>query len=108
MSRNYDDPIYKKWRLQIYERDKFKCQWPGCNITKKLNNLRIRLYNKYYENGYINTKTLIYVPFLFAIGLIGSYIGKRLLVHIPQTKFKNLSLFFILIIGIVSIGKQFF
>ena len=62
----------------------------------------------YYENGYINTKTLIYIPFLFAIGLIGSYIGKRLLVHIPQTKFRNLSLFFILTIGIVSIGKQFF
>lgn len=62
----------------------------------------------YYENGYINTKTLIYIPFLFAIGLIGSYIGKHLLVHIPQTKFRNLSLFFILIIGIVSIGKQFF
>ena len=62
----------------------------------------------YYENGYINTKTLIYIPFLFAIGLIGSYIGKRLLVHIPQTKFRNLSLFFILIIGIISIGKQFF
>lgn len=42
MSRDYDDPIYKKWRLQIYERDKFKCQWPGCNITKKLNAHHIR------------------------------------------------------------------
>ena len=37
MLRNYDDPQYKKWRLSIYKRDKFKCQWPGCVASKKLN-----------------------------------------------------------------------
>lgn len=37
MYRNYDDPEYKKWRKDIYQRDNYKCQWPGCNITKKLN-----------------------------------------------------------------------
>lgn len=37
MLRNYDDPQYKKWRLSIYKRDKFKCQWPGCSASKKLN-----------------------------------------------------------------------
>ena len=37
MSRNYDDPQYKQWRLLVYQRDNFKCQWPGCNMTKKLN-----------------------------------------------------------------------
>lgn len=37
MSRNYDDPEYKKWRQSVYRRDKHKCQWPGCNIRTKLN-----------------------------------------------------------------------
>jgi 5-methylcytosine-specific restriction endonuclease McrA len=35
--REYDSPEYKKWRKDIYTRDNHKCQWPGCNITKKLN-----------------------------------------------------------------------
>jgi 5-methylcytosine-specific restriction endonuclease McrA len=28
MRRNYDDPVYKKWRKEIYKRDNFKCQMP--------------------------------------------------------------------------------
>lgn len=37
MLRNYDDPEYKKWRKQIYSRDNYQCQWPGCVMKKKLN-----------------------------------------------------------------------
>lgn len=36
MSRNYQDPQYKEWRKKIYARDNYKCQWPGCKNTKKL------------------------------------------------------------------------
>jgi hypothetical protein len=36
MKRDYSDPIYKKWRQQIYSRDNFICQWPGCAKNKKL------------------------------------------------------------------------
>lgn len=32
--RNYHDPAYKKWRLSIYRRDRFKCRWPGCKNPK--------------------------------------------------------------------------
>ncbi len=62
----------------------------------------------YYQNGYINTDLLIYVPFLLIIGFIGTYIGKKILKHIPQDKFKKLSLIFILLIGIVTIAKLLF
>lgn len=55
----------------------------------------------YFKNGYIHEHDLIYVPFLFAIGLIGTYIGKYILQFIPQEKFKQTSLLFILLIGIV-------
>lgn len=57
----------------------------------------------YYQNGYIHGHDLKYVPFLFLIGIVGTYIGKKILVKIPQEKFKRLSLTLILLIGIVTI-----
>lgn len=59
----------------------------------------------YYQNGYIHEHDLIYVPFLFVIGLVGTYTGKRILKFIPQDSFKRLSLILILLIGIVTIIK---
>jgi predicted restriction endonuclease len=35
--RNFNDPLYKKWRLEVYKRDNFQCQWPNCASKKKLN-----------------------------------------------------------------------
>lgn len=37
MNRNYDDPAYKKFRIDVLKRDKFKCQMPGCKSKKNLN-----------------------------------------------------------------------
>ena len=59
----------------------------------------------YYNNGYIHKHDLIYVPFLFAIGIIGTYLGKKILKYIPQNRFKQISLTFILIIGLITIIK---
>jgi len=61
----------------------------------------------YYQNGFIHKHDMVYVPFLFAIGLVGSYLGKQLLAYIPQVKFRLISLILILLIGLISIGKQF-
>jgi 5-methylcytosine-specific restriction endonuclease McrA len=36
MKRNYDDPVYKKWRIDIYKRDNFTCQMPGCRNKTQL------------------------------------------------------------------------
>lgn len=62
----------------------------------------------YMGNGYIHQHDLIYVPFLFLIGMIGTYFGKRILVFIPQSKFKSISLSFILLIGIFTVGRLLF
>lgn len=59
----------------------------------------------YYLNGYVHTHDLIYVPFLLLIGVVGTSIGKKVLDYIPQDKFKQLSLSFILIIGCVTLIK---
>lgn len=57
----------------------------------------------YFFSGYIHTHDLIYIPFLFLIGFIGTYIGKRILIKISQERFKLYSLILILIIGIVTL-----
>ena len=62
----------------------------------------------YYQNGYITKDILIYIPFLFVIGLVGTYLGKRILDKIPQEKFKQISLVLILIIGCVTIANVFY
>lgn len=36
MKRDYNDPVYKDWRLKVYKRDKFKCQMPQCNSRSRL------------------------------------------------------------------------
>jgi len=50
----------------------------------------------YYFNGYFKKELLIYVPVLFAIGFIGTYLGKRILKRISQENFKKISLILIL------------
>ena len=57
----------------------------------------------YFLNGFIKVEILIYVPFLVAIGWVGTWIGKRLLKYIPQAKFKKLSLLLIFAIGVVTL-----
>lgn len=59
----------------------------------------------YYYNGYIHKHDLIYVPFLFAIGMVGTVIGKKILHWIPHDKFKKISLSLILIIGLITLTK---
>ncbi|WP_242132631.1 sulfite exporter TauE/SafE family protein [Aestuariivivens marinum] len=61
----------------------------------------------YYNNGYIHKHDLKYVPFLFVIGLMGSFIGKKVLAYIPQSKFRRLSLLFILFIGVTTLLRIF-
>ena len=34
--RNYDDPVYKDFRIKVLKRDKFKCKMPGCKNKKNL------------------------------------------------------------------------
>ena len=57
----------------------------------------------YYQQGYIGKEELTYLPFLLVIGFVGTYIGKKILVYIPQETFRSMSLVLILIIGIITL-----
>ena len=59
----------------------------------------------YWSNGYIHRHDLIYLPFLVVIGLLGTWLGKKILDYLPQEKFRTISLVLILIIGLVTLGS---
>lgn len=61
----------------------------------------------YYQNGYIGSEEIKYVPFLFVIGLVGTFIGKKILNYIPQSKFKKISLALILVIGVFTLVNYY-
>lgn len=57
----------------------------------------------YFKNGFIHRQEIIYIPFLIGIAIIGSWIGKKILVRVPQEYFRRLSLFLILGIGMITL-----
>lgn len=36
MKRNYNDPVYEKWRKDILKRDKYSCKMPNCKNKSRL------------------------------------------------------------------------
>jgi hypothetical protein len=62
----------------------------------------------YYNNGYIHRHDLKYIPFLLVIGLLGSFLGKKILTFIPQPVFRKISLYLLLFIGIATLVQLIF
>ncbi|MBT8261261.1 MAG: sulfite exporter TauE/SafE family protein [Bacteroidia bacterium] len=57
----------------------------------------------YYFNGYMKMELLYLIPILIVIGILGTWIGKRILKYISHEQFRYIVLFLILGIGIASI-----
>lgn len=47
MFRDFKNPLYKKWRTEVYKRDHYTCQWPGCSTKKRLNAHHIRTWSNF-------------------------------------------------------------
>ena len=45
MKRDYNDPVYKEWRIRVFKRDGFTCQMPSCGHKKRLNAHHIRKWS---------------------------------------------------------------
>jgi hypothetical protein len=61
----------------------------------------------YTSNGFVSMQMLYLLPVLLLIGFTGSYIGKLILEHIPQERFKRLVLILILSVGMSMLfGKD--
>lgn len=63
MFRFYKDPLYKQWRKNVYERDHYQCQWPGCSKKTKLNAHHIKTWAEYPSLRFVvdNGITLCYL-----------------------------------------------
>jgi uncharacterized protein len=59
----------------------------------------------YWANGYILRQHLGHIPFLLGIGLLGSWLGKKILDHIPQKQFRWMVLGIILVTAVVQLVK---
>ncbi|WP_297517192.1 sulfite exporter TauE/SafE family protein [Flavobacterium sp.] len=62
----------------------------------------------YAKNGYVTLDIIYAIPVLIGISLLGSGIGKLLLRSIDQNRFKQIALFLILGIGLLTLGKVVF
>lgn len=59
----------------------------------------------YYANGYMNKDLFFLIPFLLGISIVGSWIGKKILAHIPQKQFRWLVLGVVLVTAAIQLVK---
>lgn len=59
----------------------------------------------YLENSFLRRDFYWYVPGLLLIAFVGSYTGKMLLGGIEQKTFRKIALVFVLLIGLVTVGR---
>jgi 5-methylcytosine-specific restriction endonuclease McrA len=45
MKRNYNDPVYEKWRKDVLKRDNYRCQMPSCKHKRNLQVHHIRKWS---------------------------------------------------------------
>ncbi len=60
----------------------------------------------YTANGYVHRHDLYLVPILLAVSLIGTFTGKKILMHISQQQFKGMVLLLILGTGMLTLIRQ--
>ncbi len=83
--------------LISYDLDKFKYIATLAAIAVIIDLTRIPIY---LSNNLLEPQYYIYIPILIVLGIIGSYIGKKIVVFIPQDVFKKVVL---VAIGLASL-----
>lgn len=83
--------------LISYDLDKFKYIATLAAIAVIIDLTRIPIY---LSNNLLEPQYYIYIPILIVLGVIGSYIGKKIVVFIPQDVFKKVVL---VAIGLASL-----
>lgn len=59
----------------------------------------------YALNGYVHKDDLFLIPLLLVVSLLGTYIGKRILVYITESRFRKIVLLLVFITGIITLIK---
>jgi uncharacterized protein len=59
----------------------------------------------YVAEGYVHRHDLYLIPILVVLSFVGTLLGKKMLNYISQAQFRNVVLFLILSIGLLSLGQ---
>lgn len=57
----------------------------------------------YWSQGYMHASLWTYLPGLAVVSFLGSYLGKRILVHVPQVLFQRIVLALVFAIGLFTL-----
>jgi uncharacterized protein len=61
----------------------------------------------YFGQGYMHRHDLYLVPFLFGAAILGTWLGKRIVMRMQQSQFRSVVLIFVFLIGVVSLIGYF-
>lgn len=59
----------------------------------------------YFASGFLPSKYYLFIPALFLVAIAGSYIGKRIVIAVPQSIFRKIVLFALILISIKFISE---
>jgi len=59
----------------------------------------------YWRNGYIHGHDLHWIPLLVAIAVLGTWLGRLLLLRIPQPWFRRIALALVFAVGVVTLWR---
>ncbi|RXR20427.1 sulfite exporter TauE/SafE family protein [Flavobacterium amnicola] len=59
----------------------------------------------YGMNGYLHKDDLYLIPILFVVSIVGTFIGKKIVLKIPEQQFKKIVLILIFITGVSTLLK---
>jgi uncharacterized membrane protein YfcA len=59
----------------------------------------------YYLNGYVHKNDLYLLPILLFVSVLGTYIGKKILLRVSDIQFKSIVLILVLLTGISALVK---
>jgi uncharacterized membrane protein YfcA len=59
----------------------------------------------YVANGYVQPKDFYLIPLLLVVSVLGTYLGKRILVKLSDTHFRKIVLVMILVTGLITLAK---
>lgn len=58
----------------------------------------------YFRHGYVHAHDLAWIPFLVVVAVLGTWIGRCVLRRVPQARFRQLSLWLVLGIGLATLA----
>ena len=59
----------------------------------------------YWSQGYMSAQIWKYLPVFAVVSLLGSYLGKRVLVHVDQKLFERIVLALVFVLGVTSLAS---